>query len=46
MDVDWRVLEKSGAYGPPRQFDIYHVQLRDGRERTLYFDITDHYLKR
>ena len=45
MDVDWRIREKSGAYGPPPVFDIYHVEMCDGPQRTLYFDITDHYLK-
>ena len=46
MDVDWCIREKSGAYGAPPVLDIYHVEMHDGEQRTIHFDITDHYLKR
>ena len=45
MNVDWRLLAKSGDHDGQRHVDIYRIQSRSGVEETFYFDVTESFGK-
>ena len=40
-DVDWKLVFQAHGYHGSRSIDTIHLQLRDGREKTIYFDNTE-----
>jgi hypothetical protein len=44
-DVDWKLIFQAHGYHGDRSIDTVHVELRDGSERTVYFDNTESFGK-
>ena len=40
-DWDWTLIFQAHGYHGDRSIDTMHLELRDGSERTIYFDTTE-----
>jgi hypothetical protein len=46
QDVDWKLEMKAVGGNKERLWDMMVVKLKDGTEKTIYFDITEFFEKR